>query len=149
MMRSRLLTFLLIVMLVTTGMTPASVIAEQDLVLVVAEDSRLAGLKPQELRKLFMGLPVMQGGISIKPCRNMADERLNQVFLQKVVYMSERRYEQHLISRVFRIGGVRPKQYETNEQVVRALQEDPNRVSYMWADEARTMEGIKILEEHL
>lgn len=145
-MKRQLLTSILVtVMTLMAGIAPAVVFAEQKLVLVVSSESSLAELKPGELRKLFMGLPVSKQGHVIKPLRNMSDERLNQVFLQKVVYMSEGRYEHHLIARVFRIGGVRPAQFESSQSLTQALAEDPMRVSYMWEDDVPDDSNLKIL----
>jgi hypothetical protein len=121
--------------------------SERALVLVTSAASDLDQLSPPEVRRLYLGAPVSRNGQSLEPLRNLSDEALQEVFLQRVVYLSERAYERQIISRVFRLGGKRPVAFDDSAQLVDALRASPGTVSYMWADEVPADAGLTVLVE--
>ncbi|MEO5573194.1 MAG: hypothetical protein ABIR48_01730 [Gammaproteobacteria bacterium] len=117
------------------------------LVLVSSAKANLPVLSPGEVRRLFLGKALVKNGVRIEGLRNGTDELLQEVFLQKVVFMSIRAYERQLLSNVFRAGGERPTQYNDQEQLLSALQEKSGALTYMWEHAAQTTPGIKVVGE--
>ena len=67
------------------------------------------------------------------------------VFLQHVVFMSEREYKRQLLSRVFRLGDQRPKEYDDINDLVAALEITPEAVTFLWSDELEDHTSLKSL----
>ncbi|HLA74981.1 MAG TPA: hypothetical protein VJM76_03625 [Gammaproteobacteria bacterium] len=142
----RFLTALMLVLILECafGLTTAS--AER-LVLVTSANTNLPALTNVEVRRLFLGKPLVKDGVRIEGLRNTSDELLQEVFLQKVVFMSVRAYERQLLSNVFREGGERPADYKEVNQLLNALQEKYGTLTYMWANVAQATPGVKIIGE--
>ncbi len=145
----RLLTAAVCSLLLFTSVNPSSAAETSRLVLVTSSEiATLQQFTPAQLRKLFLGLTVNDHeGDAIHPLRNMSDERLYSVFLQKVVFMSARNYERHLLSRVISMGGRRPPSYTSQTDLIQALHSTPHSVSYMWENRARNTPGIETLQK--
>lgn len=142
----RLLLSLTLVLLLECAFGLTTVAAER-VVLVTAANSNLPALSPMEVRRLFLGKPLVKDGVRIEGLRNSSDELLQEVFLQKVVFMSVRAYERQLLSNVFRAGGERPADYKESRQLLSALQEKSGALTYMWATVAQATPGVKIIGE--
>jgi hypothetical protein len=82
--------------------------ASEVVVLVVPANSPVASLDSVSMRKLFLGLPVLLNGKLLHPLRNRADPRLDEIFLQQVVAMSESSYDRQILNAVNRQGVLRP-----------------------------------------
>ena len=130
----------LLVGLLASALAATAFAAERQLVLVAAQGSAVTTLAPAEVRKLFLGG-------AVEPLVNASDELLHEVFLQKVVFMAARSYDRHVLGLVFRSGGHRPARYTSTEELVQALAREPRAVTYMWADQARRLRGVKIVQE--
>jgi hypothetical protein len=119
----------------------------QTVVLVTARDSHPVTLSRKEVRKSFLGIPITKDGLQIWPLRNVADPRLQEVFLQKVMFMSLEIYERRLIGREFRQNGDRPPAYRDAADLARALSHTPGAVTYMWAAQAAASPWVKVIGE--
>ena len=75
--------------------TPA--LADEQLVLIVSADSKIAQLDSLEVRKLFLGLTVTQDGNRLRPVLNETDARVKEIFLQNIVSMSDITYDRSLL----------------------------------------------------
>ena len=137
----------LLVGLLASALAATAFAAERQLVLVAAQGSAATTLAPAEVRKLFLGGAVEVNGQRLEPLVNASDELLHEVFLQKVVFMAARSYDRHVLGLVFRSGGHRPARYTSTEELVQALAREPRAVTYMWADQARRLRGVKIVQE--
>ena len=104
----------------------------QTVVLVVRADSSVRALDSVEVRKLFLGLPVLVNGDPLHPLRNRSDPLLDQIFLQQIVAMSQPGYDREILILVNRQRSLRPPEYSSVTAVVTALEADPNAVSFMW-----------------
>ena len=113
--------------------------------LVAGQNSLSDTFSHAELRKIFLGVTVTRNGVRIKPLLNSTDSRATNVFLQQVVFMSERDYKRQLVSRVFRLGGQRPREYDDIALLAEALRDTPGSLSYMWSDELEQHAGLKSL----
>jgi hypothetical protein len=106
--------------------------ATQSVVLVVRADSSVRALDSVDVRKLFLGLPVLVNGDPLHPLRNRSDPLLDQIFLQQIVAMSQPGYDRQILILVNRQRSLRPPEYSSVTAVVTALEADPNAVSFMW-----------------
>ena len=137
----------LLLLLLNAGASHGLAAEERRLVLVTASTSNITPLSPTEVRKLFLGLAVTQNSLRLEPLHNASDSLLNEVFLQKIIFMSAQNYERQLMSQVFRLGGHRPIRYTNAEKLVTALQDTPGALSYMWLSSAQQIAGIKVVQE--
>ena len=125
---------------------PASAV-DQQLVLVTNAQSPITALTPVAARRLYLGVPFQANGLAIIPLRNTSDARLQEVFMQRVMYMATETYERQVLNRVFRTGGQRPPIYSELRELVEALKGNPLAISYMWHETALATPGLKIVGE--
>jgi hypothetical protein len=118
-------------------------ISKHSLVLATSAASSLPPLTIQEARKLFLGVPMEKDGERFVPLLNTSDSLTYEVFLQKVAFMSASAYETQTISIVFRLGGKRPESFSDLKNLVNALQQNPEAVTFLWEDQVRANQGIK------
>jgi hypothetical protein len=133
------------ILAVLMAMSAPLLAADRVAVLVVNADSPLIALEPIEVRKLFLGLRVLRDGRPLRPVRNVSDEQLSQVFLQHVVAMSQTAYDRRILSQVLQQGRARPQEFESREQLIKALATDPLAVSYMWTKDVPATARIRIV----
>jgi hypothetical protein len=119
--------------------------ADRAVVLVVNADGPVGQLDPIEIRKVFLGLPVVRGTRALHPIRNVSDEVLVQVFLQDIVAMSQTAYDRRILALVLQQGRPRPLEIKSREQVIAALTSDRYAVSFMWQRDAVGTPGVRIL----
>ena len=132
----------LVLMLLAAG---ANAGEPKTLVLVCRTDSRLTALTADDTRKVFLGAPVVVAGLRVEALRNRSDELLDEVFLQKVVFLSGPAYERQVLSRVFRLGGQKPPVYDGGAELLGALRGSPAAVTYMWDDSARRYPDLRVV----
>jgi hypothetical protein len=119
--------------------------AEPVLVLVTHADSPITEVSNLDVRKVFLGIEIRQDGNAIRGVRNKSDEKINAIFMQYIVAMSERSYQRRLLSFTLRYGRPRPPEVSNTGQLTDQLTEDPYAISYMWLEEAEALDNIKIL----
>ncbi|MEE8321265.1 MAG: hypothetical protein V3R68_05430 [Gammaproteobacteria bacterium] len=116
---------------------------QRRLLLVCSMESTTPSLSHKEVRKLFLGAPVLKNNVRLRPLRNASDPLLTEVFLQKIIFMSKRNYERQLVSRVFRLGGERPPVYTNIPELIDELRQSPQALTYMWADQLALADNVK------
>lgn len=131
--------------LALAGTAGAADTAQRNLLLVCSTDSPLQPLSHTDTRKVFLGVPVSQDGVRIRPLLNSTDPLATRVFLQQVVFMSEREYRRQLVSRLFRMGDQRPVEYDSIGLLAARLRDTPGSVSFMWSDQLEEHAGLKSL----
>ena len=118
----------------------------QRLVLVADARSNLPPLTLRELRRAYLGVPVVKAGRRLQPLINLTDEHLYEVFLQKVMHMSSQTYQRQLTSRFLRAKGRRPPVYRNQHSLLEVLSKEHNAVTYiLWDEEAKKYAGLKII----
>ncbi len=118
---------------------------ERQVVLIVSAASSVTQLDPIEIRKLFLGLPVLRANRALVPVRNSGDHQLDQVFLQDVVAMSQSAYDRRILAQVLKRGHPRPIEVESRDKVLSALYADPYAVSYAWLQDVAANPRIRVL----
>ncbi|VAW60680.1 hypothetical protein MNBD_GAMMA09-1403 [hydrothermal vent metagenome] len=142
------LSFFVLLLIINFAATPA--LAHESrypaLVLVTAGAQPVKRLSPTQFRKLFLNLPVVSGKQQLVPLIYTSDRFLYEIFLQKVIYMSERNYERMLVSKTFRTGRPRPGKFSSREKLVKALLSTPGSISFMWRDTAEKEKQLRIIQ---
>jgi hypothetical protein len=134
-----------VVLLLVGLLSAAPVAAQNRVVLVASKDSPIETLSSFEVRKIYLGITVFKDGRAVRALRNLTDQKLNDVFLQSVVGLSEERYERRLLTNVFKFGTARPEEYSNAALLARALQANPYAVTYLWVMDDNVPEGLKVL----
>lgn len=137
---------LLLAMLLTGGPVIAVKLPER-VVLIVATDSRVAILDAIDIKRLFLGIPVMANGSNLHALRNDCDERMRMIFLQHVVAMSEPAYERRLLALTLEQGRRAPPVFHDPTQLLVALATDRTAVSYAWESAIRGDSRVRVLRE--
>jgi hypothetical protein len=119
--------------------------AGREVVLVVSANSPVADLEPLEVRKLFLGLPVLRNAQALHPVRNESDEQLSRVFLQHVVAMSQSAYDRRILSQAMQQGRPRPLVMKSTEALLATLEADPLAVTYVWVKDLPVSRHLRIL----
>ena len=136
---------LLLIVLLACGVLGPAHSASESVVLVVRADSPVADLSSVEVRKLFLGVPVLVDGKLLHPIRNRSDARLDDIFLQQIVTMSQEAYDRQILVGLNRQGWVRPAEAGSVVRVIEALYADPQAVSYMWRRDVEHNPRLKVL----
>jgi hypothetical protein len=117
----------------------------QSVVLVVSQDSSVVDLDPVTVRKLFLGLPVLIGGHPLHPVRNRSDQRLDPIFLQQIVAMSQSAYDRQILVGVNRQGWLRPIEISSRGRLLETLYSDPGAVTFMWLRDVEHDPKIRVI----
>jgi hypothetical protein len=117
---------------------------EQHIAIVASAGSVIKAISAKQVRRAYLGASIVLDGVEIKPLRNQTNKLAEEVFLQKVLFMSAEAYERQLLARAFR-GGSRPKAYENFSDLLAALQNDNATITFMQYEKAISTPGIRII----
>ena len=135
--------WLLVLILAAAAILPAS--AEETLVLIVSAQSKVDQLDSLEVRKLFLGMTVTHNGDRLRPLLNESDSRLQQVFLQNIVSMTDTTYDRRLLRLALQGRPTLPPVYTDAATLIDAVAADPAAVSFSWVKDVQHDKRIKIL----
>jgi len=110
--------------------------ADDTVVLVTSSESPITNISSLEIRKAYLGISVRIAGSTVRPIRQREDDRLNQIFLQSVIAMSQKSYERRLLSMMLKFGTPRPGEADSREGLIKTLQSNPFAIGYMWKSDA-------------
>jgi len=120
-------------------------LADEQLVLIVSADSKIAQLDSLELRRLFLGLTVSHNGNRLRPVLNETDPKVKEIFLQNIVSMSDITYDRSLLRLTLMQGQRQPTAYKDIALLIKAVADDPSAVSYAWSKDVVHDPRIRIL----
>jgi hypothetical protein len=135
--------WLLALLLAAAAILPAS--AEETLVLIVSAQSKVDQLDSLEVRKLFLGMTVTHNGDRLRPLLNESDLRIQQVFFQNIVSMTDMTYDRRLLRLALQGGRALPPVYTDASRLIDAVAADPAAVSFSWEKDVQRDKRIKIL----
>jgi hypothetical protein len=124
--------------------TPMVHAEEQRIAIVASAGSGIKVISAKRVRRAYLGASIVLDGVEIKPLLNQTDKFAEEVFLQKVLFMSAEAYERQLLARAFR-GGSRPKVYENLTDLLAALHNDNATITFMLYETAINTPGIRII----
>jgi hypothetical protein len=118
---------------------------EGSLVLVAGTKSPLPAIAAHEVRRVYLGVPLVVGDKEVVPLLNLTALETKELFLQKVLFMSAPVYERHMVGRVFRNGGSRIVEFQEAQALVNALTSNPYAISFMSPQDAGKIAALRIL----
>ena len=124
--------------------TPMARAEEQLVAIVVNAGSGITTISAKQVRRAYLGASIVLNGVEIKPLLNESNKLANEMFLQRIMFMSTEAYERQLISRSFQ-GGIRPKVYENLPELLSALHKDNAAITFMLYQTAVDIPGIRII----
>lgn len=119
--------------------------AQRSLHLVSSHELPIEALNRTDARKVFLGVPVVMSEVRLIPFLNESDPLATRIFLQQVIFMSDREYRRQLVSRTFRLGGQRPREIGDIESLAHELLDTPGSVTFMWSDDFNDYPDLKSL----
>jgi hypothetical protein len=84
-------------------------------------------------------------GLPLRAARNRSDPRLDKIFFQNVVDLSELMYERQLLSRKLQNATALPLEFADETRLLDAVARDPRVVSYVWATAAAKRPDVRVL----
>lgn len=134
----------LVFLVLIVAITPTS--NARELVLIGANIPEHQSFTSFEVRKLFLGHPIKKNNKIFKAIINTSDDMAYQVFLQKIIHLSEKNYERKLLSQKFRTGSLNVLSEPTLLKLNKALNKDKSRLSFSWLDEISQKNSIKVIQ---
>ena len=130
------------------GLTVASqkLRAEDAMVLVADKNSPIEDISILDIRKSYLAISVTIDNKTIRPLRRRDDQRLNQIFLQSILAMSQRSYERRLLSLMLKFGVPRPIEVDDRDELLTLLVGDPYAITYMWRSNADANPDVKTIK---
>lgn len=141
----RRLTVLLLIALV--GLSSTAMAEQCPLLVVASQSSPVNALSRKMVRRLFLGVSYQTDIGRLKPVRNVSDSMLQEVFLQKILFMSKNTYRHILARRLVRLREAGPVAYRKTDRLIQALNTNPRLVSYIWHTQLPTDGRLKVLLE--
>jgi len=81
----------------------------------------------------------------VRALRNESSARVQEIFLQNVVGLTEMQYERRLLINLLNSGAVRPGEYSDIDQLIEAIKSSPMSVSYLLIRDDQVPPGLKVL----
>jgi hypothetical protein len=117
------------------------------LVLVASAEAEIGALSSEDVRRLYLGAALARRDQRLQPVLNATDSRLEEVFLQKVIFLSSQAYRQRWLSLTFRAGVLQPEAYESESALVQAVANSKFAVTFMWEQDLANQPRLrKVLE---
>ena len=119
--------------------------AEDAVVLVTSSDGPIADMGSLDIRKAYLGIAVTIAGGTVRPLRQQEDDRLNLIFLQSVIAMSQKSYERRLLSMMLKYGTPRPAEVDDRNDLIATLERNPHAIGYMWQSDAESDSRVRTI----
>jgi len=120
-------------------------LAAESLVLIVSARSNIEQLDSPLVRRLFLGLTVTQHGLRLQPLLNASDAKINELFLQNIVAMSDSTYDRYVLRLTLMQGRTQPLVYKSESALIDAVAADPSAVGYAWARDVERDPRVRVL----
>jgi hypothetical protein len=133
----------LLALLLSLAALPAC--ADDTVVLIVSADSKVENLDSLQVRKLFLGMTVNHDGDRLRPLLNLSDAKLQAVFLQNIVSMTDMTYDRRVLRLALQGGRSLPTVFKDKVALIGAVAADPTAVSFAWAKDVQRDRRIRIL----
>ena len=139
--------FLFLALLLLGETSSADSDSTRRLVLVTCAQAEITSLSPSEIHKLFLGIPVEKGSLTLEAAINHSDPFLYEIFLQKIANMSSVSYERHLLSNVIQVGGQRPRVFNDARTLINTVKQNPGTVTVVWDSDIKGRSDLTVIGE--
>jgi len=117
----------------------------QRIVIVTGQQSKIKAISGKNVRRAYLGASVVLDGVEVKPILNQSDDLTDEVFMQKIMFMSVEAYKRQLLTHAFR-GGNSPKPYRSLAALLDELDHGNATISFMLYETAIKTPGIRIID---
>ena len=138
-----LLTILMFFVFLTP--TPAISTDEGRLALVTSNLADNETLDIKAIRKLYLGF-ASQSQIPLVAIVNLSDEQLYQSFLQRVMYMSAKKFRRLSVSMFYRRGGQLTQNISDSDALIEKQKQGNRVVSFIWAKDIKRYPDLKVIK---
>lgn len=115
------------------------------LVIVTSAHSRIDGLNYPVLRKIYLGSVSSVSAYPIYPLINQSNRLLHEMFLQKVLFMSQNTYKHHLHHTKFPTDTVLPIAYRSEDKLIAHLNAHPGSITYLTERAAAIRPSVRVV----
>lgn len=130
------------------ALTGLSAVPEQDaMVLVVARESPVHDLDAIDLKRLFLGIPVVSSGANLRGVLNYSDLRLRALFYQHVMGMTEEVFERRALALTIEQGRQVPTSYRDEAALLALVMRDRQVVSFAWKSRVAGNPQLRMVRE--
>ncbi|GEM_PF-2166667 len=134
-----------LLLLLCTAISPSGHAMQCPLLVVANRTVPVDSLSRKTIRRLYLGVPYRTRNGSLQPVRNAADAMLQEVFLQKILFMSKNSYRRVLANRLVQRREAGPAEYRDVSKLIKGLRANPLMISYLWASDLPPDGQLKIL----
>lgn len=136
-----------LLLLTLAGVLPPANAMECPLLVVADQSAPVAPLSRKTVRRIYLGVHYRTEIGPLKPAHNTSDDVLQEVFLQKILFMSKNAYRRVLASRLVRLREAGPAEYQDIDKLIQALHTNPRLITYIWQSQLPTGGHLKVLLE--
>lgn len=115
------------------------------LVIVTSAHSRIGVLNYPMLRKIYLGSVSAVGTRPIYPLINQSNGLLHEMFLQKVLFMSQNTYKHHLLHTKFPADTVMPLAYRSEDKLIAYLNTHPDSITCLTEQAAAKRPSLRVV----
>ncbi|VAW66418.1 hypothetical protein MNBD_GAMMA11-3341 [hydrothermal vent metagenome] len=117
------------------------------LLMVTDKSNDILPLSKDELRRLFLGMPVYRNGQKLKAVINRSDEMCYQIFLQYILGMSHKRYVHTMVSSLYRNGIKTPPTFTAAEEIIEYIHKEKYSVTYIFKHNLPKFNNLNVVQE--
>ncbi|HHH44332.1 MAG TPA: hypothetical protein ENK49_09355 [Gammaproteobacteria bacterium] len=134
-----------LLLLLCAAVSPSGHAMQCPLLVVANRSAPVNSLSQKTIRRLYLGVPYQTRNGPLQPVRNASDAMLQEVFLQKILFMSKNAYRRVLANRLVQRREAGPAEYRDVSQLIEGLSANPLMISYLWASDLPPDGQLKIL----
>jgi hypothetical protein len=135
----------MLAMVATLGTAEGAFAAPSDLIFVVSEETPIQSVSLDDLQNIYLGKKRTVGVTPVSAVDHGEAEPIKQVFLERVLHMTQAQYREQLMRRHFQEGAVTPKFVENSSEALNRVRETPGAIGYVLESEAGTLLGIRVI----
>lgn len=117
------------------------------MVLVVAQRSPVQDLDAIDLKRLFLGIPVVSNGANLRGALNYSDARLRELFYEHVMGMTGGIYERRSLELTLEQGRRVPSMYQDEAALLALVTRDGQVVTFTWRSRVAGNPQLRIVRE--
>ena len=125
---------------------PQTSMAGDVAVLVTNKACAMETITALDVRKAYLGINVRFEDQNIRIFRLSSDERLDEIFYQSIVAMSEKSYEKRLLLNLIKFGQPRPHEFDSVGELSTFVARSQCGIGYMWQTDAQAHIGLRVLK---
>jgi hypothetical protein len=137
--------FSIILIVVVLAMQQQASAAGRSVLLITSMDCAQESISPLDVRKAYLGIRVSIDGNPVMAFRLGDDRKLNQIFYQSVVALSEKTYERRLLRLLLKFGQPRPLEFDSVEELIAAVVATRCSIAYVWHRDIKERDDVKVI----